>query len=412
VSELVTEYLIYFDSKIEICNSEDSFKKLLSLNDKDNFIVESDKIKYENVVVDYSVKLNTSNKGRVFILRLVYGEENVEKHFESCLKLRKKVSNGITINFSGKVKVCTLWDDLSFVCSKQAYPLIYEVENLMRKLITKFMVINVGAQWAIDSGSEKLRQPKKGSTSTGDELDVLYNLDFIELTEVLLARYKPKISDEDLTKTHQKIFKAKASTELDLNNLKNIVQLSIWDKYFSDLTQYDAKKLKKNWHKLYLLRCKIAHNNFLDEDEYQQIINLAKELKKPLQNAIEKLEDIKILEEDKQSIGENSKDLIDEIEESHDKDPNTHSKLKLKLALNAFKMLTKTDFKLEEEKPFDIYKDFLRYITGISNDSARPISINKERNADEEVSEVAIQADSDLINEIENLEEEPLNDEN
>ncbi|MEN2500987.1 MAG: hypothetical protein MHMPM18_005135, partial [Marteilia pararefringens] len=41
----------------------------------------------------------------------------------------------------------TLQDDLSFYYSQQAYSLIHEIENYMRKFITFFMVAIVGKDW-------------------------------------------------------------------------------------------------------------------------------------------------------------------------------------------------------------------------------------------------------------------------
>ncbi|MFG3826309.1 hypothetical protein ACGI6H_34825, partial [Escherichia coli] len=56
-----------------------------------------------------------------------------------------------------------IWDDISKYYSIQAYPLIHEIENLMRKLITKFMIHNVGLSWTKDSVPKEFSEALKKS---------------------------------------------------------------------------------------------------------------------------------------------------------------------------------------------------------------------------------------------------------
>jgi hypothetical protein len=59
---------------------------------------------------------------------------------DSFVSLLKSV-RGILSKIGAKVAV--LWDDMSFEYSKQAYTMVYRTENLMRKLITNFMIIKL-----------------------------------------------------------------------------------------------------------------------------------------------------------------------------------------------------------------------------------------------------------------------------
>jgi hypothetical protein len=140
------------------------------------------------------------------------------------------------------------------------------------------MVINVGAQWAKSNLPEirNLHEENKTENSTNDKnaIDILYRLDFKDLTDVLLNPYKLKISQENIDKTYQEILKAETSNELNINDLKNLVPQSNWQRFFSSLIQYDSHKLEKTWSKLYKLRCKVAHNNFLAKEDYEKIVNL------------------------------------------------------------------------------------------------------------------------------------------
>jgi len=410
MSEIVTEYLICIDNKISLFVNEQSIKDFLGLNKRDEFTVEANRIIFENIAVDYSIILNQSSKERIFNLKIVYKQEDIDndKHFASCLNLRDKIRE--TIGYLPKVKICPLWDDLSFKQSKEAYSYIYEVENLMRKLITKFMVINVGTQWA---ASEKVKTKKTNNINIGDAPDALYKLDFIELTDILLGHNRAKFSDEDVTKVYQKIFKAKTSTELDINELKNVVSLSIWQKYFSDLIHYDHKKLQADWEKLYDLRCKIAHNNFLDKNDYQSISDLTKELKTKLESAIENLEQIKLTEEERESISETSRDIINKDTTIrlviNDEERRPFSDLNERLIeANRISDLTRNE---RLRALYDMNEAFLE----ASRKLGRNVDIknvSKKINAGETVSELPTESGDNLIEGTEDIEDNSLNEEN
>ena len=304
MSELVIEYLIHFDSRTSLPNNEESFKKSLAINTELSF--KKDKIDYKEIVVGCNIKLNRKEKERFFSLKIIYKEEDIELHPTSCLELISELNRAIY--YSGKVEVYTLWDDFSFNYSKQAYPLIYEVENLMRKLATKFMVVNFGAQWTKTELPDYIIQLAKSRTNdrandNKNKADILYRLDFIHLVaDFLLKPIKQKNCDEDFARIHQKIIKADALNELNLNELKKLVPQSNWQKYFSSLIQYDSNKLEKNWSRLYELRCQVAHNNFLNPSEYKEILELTKDLKVKLQDAIEKVDGLEVPEKDKEEM--------------------------------------------------------------------------------------------------------------
>lgn len=310
MSKLKIEYLIHFDNRTKLCNSDKFLKSLLELNEE--LTIEADKITYKDIVVDYIIKVNKTEKERFFELKIIYKDADIQTRLESCHNLESAIKEAIYC--LNKVKFYTLWNDLSFNYSKQAYPLIYEVENLMRQLITKFMVINVGAEWSKTELTDPIRNQAKSSTNA---IDILYELDFIHLSEVLLNSQKPKSNTKDINKVHQKIMQANTSSELDINELKNIVPQSNWQKYFSDLIQCDTGELEKSWEDLYQLRCKVAHNNFITKTDYQKILRLTEELKVKLQEALEKLDEVEVPEEDKEDIIENvSDDIVNQLIES------------------------------------------------------------------------------------------------
>jgi len=457
VSKPVIEYLIHFDNKVELCDNEESFKNLLRLNGK--LTVEATRIIYEDIVVDYKVKLSKAEKERFFELKIFYKKEDTDTYFTSCLNLVTELNRAIY--FPGKVRIYTLWNDLSFDYSKQAYPLIYEVENLMRKLITKFMLINVGAKWSTTDLTDGIRKQAKSGISSTDEVDILYRLDFKDLSDVLLRSDRPKSSQKDINKLYQQIMEAKTSGDLNIDELKNIVPQSNWQKYFSTLIQYDAAELDKSWSGLYELRCKVAHNNFLDKGDYQEIIRLTEELKVKLQDAIEKLDEVEVPEEDKEDIIENvNDDIVNQIIESELNDLNSNrqaivnnnSRIGIprragldldslrQFAIgagqarnqmaniargmgmaasgqNPMKNITRGMGMAAPGQNFSIRKarakvndEAIRKGTSEGNDESENLT-DVQDIKDEETSETTIQTEDNLIYETENIEEESLNNE-
>ena len=78
----------------------------------------------------------------------------------------------------------TLYDGISLYYSNLAYPLIFEIENLMRKLITKFMLTNVGVNWIKDRIPDDV---KNSINSSNKDLTYLHNIDFIQLKNFLFS---------------------------------------------------------------------------------------------------------------------------------------------------------------------------------------------------------------------------------
>lgn len=141
-NELRVEFLVIVDTNNSFCANEDAFNNLLRTNSE--ISIENGKLKYKNLEVDYKVQtkeLETQEKSnykkRFFHIHLIRKEISNIDYFEDLLRVVREL-----LHKAGK-PVQTLWDDVSFYYSRKAYPLIYEIENLMRKLITKFMLMHM-----------------------------------------------------------------------------------------------------------------------------------------------------------------------------------------------------------------------------------------------------------------------------
>ncbi|MCO7051873.1 hypothetical protein NAG84_18815, partial [Proteus terrae] len=97
------------------------------------------------VKFDVETKNIPSNKERYFIIALENMDENLVDEFYEVSNKIKELSKRIN---PGSTVINVLWDDIGRYYAYKSYPLINEVENVMRKLISKFMLINVGMNWS------------------------------------------------------------------------------------------------------------------------------------------------------------------------------------------------------------------------------------------------------------------------
>ncbi len=295
--ELKVEYLITVKANSDFCADIKGFNSLLESNK--NISINAGKITYKEIEVKYEIHTDHLEKEdqRFFYTKFQFGDINRLKDFENLL------SNIREIIFKTGNAPQILWDDISRYYSKEAYPLIFEVENLMRKLITKFMLTNVGMAWAKENIPAEGKDSVKGSKA--ETPDFLYKTDFIQLEKFLFKKYSTK----PVEKLFENIKKAKNEGELKLGELTLFVPKSNWEKYFSDLVDCEGEYLSKRWEKLYDLRNKVAHNRGLIRKEYEEIVTLSEDIKEKLYKAIESLDKITLTKSQKEEITESTSDM-------------------------------------------------------------------------------------------------------
>jgi|GEM_PF-4527937 len=303
----VSKYKIDFlllkeeDSK---CNSIATLKNLLSSDGEVSF--GNQKIKVNKVDVSFKIAtelVEDGKKERFFIVTIEkkFDEKNHEEIIHELTEVFKKLKQ-IIID-SGKVfKIATLWDDTAFYFSKLSYPHIYEVENLMRKLIYKFMLTKLGSEWYKNGIPEEFRgnisQREKDAANAYFE-SRLYNADFIHMNNFLFGKYKV-----DEQKINEKIKNAKKISDLTLQEIKQTIAEDNWTRYFQ--TIIEIEKFKEKWSKLYELRCKVAHNSLMTNGDYKEILKLSLEFKENLEKAISSIKTVKVLEEEKDELSQSA----------------------------------------------------------------------------------------------------------
>ncbi|EGQ7655181.1 hypothetical protein EM59_022860 [Vibrio parahaemolyticus] len=286
------EYLVLADVNKTQCKTISALKSLLQADS--NVSIDRNQITYKKHTAEIKIKAgkNDDKSHLYFNIRLVCKLESELSEFSLMLKSIRK-----SLAFVAKTTY-VVWDDLSLYYSNQAYPKLFEIENLMRLLITKFMLTKVGLGWTKERVPTDVQQ---SINSNNTDANYLHNVDFIQLKNFLFSENYPN-HKESLIK---KLKSAKDFTEIELNDIKSLVPESNWEKFFQPLVGCEADFLKKRWDQLYELRCKVAHNKDFNKANLDDVSKLTQELKPILEKALSSLESITITEEEKDNVFEN-----------------------------------------------------------------------------------------------------------
>jgi len=299
--EIKVEYLIIIDKLtssglFSLCKDTSRFTEFL--NDSDLLVVQKNKISLQNgKSIDFELSTDKvkGKEQRFFYIKFLFNEEKTElEYFTKLLHTVKSV----IIDAGGRLE--TLWDDVSYYYSEKSYKTIYKIENLLRKLITYFMLTNIGQDWHKETLPISIKEALSKSKRR-EYIDILHQIDFIDLSDLLFKTYQTA----NINELYEKISKATSVSDLELDELKQYVIKSNWEKYFSIIVDCDAEYLKERWKELYDLRCKVAHNGIIVKQEFERIIKLSNEVEEKLQRALDNISEVKIADEEKDEIAEN-----------------------------------------------------------------------------------------------------------
>lgn len=296
-----TEYLIPINKENDIATSCTSFNHLLMSNN--GIDIKDSQIDYNGLTFKYVLQDNSISDTNIICYHITIECSIPDSDFDTKSDTVKTYLELLKIVRSTFTK-CTeefeiLWDDVSYLCSQKAYPLIYEIENLMRKLLTKFMLINVGSKWEKENIPSKIKKSKNKEKDINVGNGLLYQLDFIELSTFLFEPYSLKSSINDLKRNIDN------QTDISYSLLENYFQKSNWERYFSNVVTVENEHLSKKWQELYALRCKIAHNNSFSTSDYDKVKSIVDDLKPSIEAAINELDKITVDDDNKEVIYEN-----------------------------------------------------------------------------------------------------------
>jgi len=298
---LKTEFLILVPNDDSFCNSKKAFIDFLQVDALISII--GQKMSYKRSVkekellsVPFRVETDKvkSKEERYFLLVLECQDELLVDEFSELGERIKTIANRISPE---KTIINTIWDDVGRIYAEKSYPLINEVENLMRRLIAKFMLITVGMNWSKDAIHYDLFKKIEKFEEEELYLNDLHKLDFIHLKQVLFEK-KRDISLEEIDRLLSKT----NFSEEDQEKILKYIPRSNWEKYFSVLIEEKDSNLEKKWELLYKLRNKVAHNRNVTKEEFEKIKGLSLQIKEVIMKATAKLGEIEINEEDRELI--------------------------------------------------------------------------------------------------------------
>lgn len=290
------EYLLPFNTKDGICRNINSFNSLLCSH-SDISITEK-KLRFKSSKYSYSVNMNEVSNQDCTVFHVIFEINHVTDKFREMLKSFKK-----TVGVHLKDDIQIIWDGIGFEWSKELYPRIYQVENIMRKLISKFMLINLGVGWYKSAVPMEVKDSVKTPKAKVNH-GILYEVDFIQLSNFLFKPYAFK----DASKLPEVISSALDGelTDEKRDEILEFIPKNNWDRYISVIVDCESEQLKKKWTKLYDIRCMVAHNNSLLLDDFNEGIELCEFLEPILQKAFDSLNNIEIPKEEIENISLNT----------------------------------------------------------------------------------------------------------
>jgi hypothetical protein len=300
---LMTEYLVIIDqSKAEglyrLCVSTDDFERLIGAYE--DIAIANGKLGGKSgTMFQYTVDLReVQHKAqRCFHLSVKYDGDisELDDYIQTMRSLRQVIARA-----GGTTE--TIWDDVSAHFSQKSYPVIHRIENMMRKLISYFMLTTIGKDWVAEASPAQFRDAvDRGKRNQQQYSEALHQVDFIDLADLLFKPYSPG----DPQVLAGQIKAAAGFSDLDFEKLRlEYAPRSNWERYFSAIVKCEDVYLRKRWRDLYDLRCKVAHNAILSRSDYESIVKIADALEKPLRLAIDGLSDVKISNADREQVAE------------------------------------------------------------------------------------------------------------
>jgi hypothetical protein len=328
------EYLVIIEGKSSpalygLCDDVKSFNKFIQ-TDSQIKLKQSNKLCYSNSKTEFSYHVGmgkvSDKKQRFFHVTISTGEQNALDAFVNLTRAIKRVVT------HGGAQIETLWDDVSLHYSQKAYPYIHRIENLMRKVITYFMLTTVGKEWVNMASPEVVK--KQIDNKQTRYIDALFQFDFIQLGDLLFKAYTTSSIDQlyNLIEEQDEFDTLTAEDILDFKARSN------WDRYFSVIVDCDAAFLKKRWSQLYELRCEVAHNKLFGRADFENVVRLVDEVQPFLERAFESANRVNVTSEAKEQIAES---IVSNISSSFGNFIEAWKRLEAKLS--AIVALSKSD---------------------------------------------------------------------
>lgn len=316
-------------------------KELVEINGSKKVVDSDQKLEVKFQPVDTSSTLNDLIEA-AFIIHIKGEDYNELEKFRLnfLIHLRRK------LNFTN---IRILRDDVSTKISNDIYPLINQVENLLRRYLVKFFTQKIGVEWwdvtAPKSISDKIGQRKGNEKNFSNLVDTDVTLiDFDDLGELI---YKQTTGFNKQENIISRVMNSK--TIEDLNNLKQELQGN-YTKYFKEAFQDNS--FEKKWKTLFEIRNKVAHNNLFIHSDLEIAQQLVTDLTNIINGAESKIDEFKFSIEEQEALRQATIEAVQVAESQNVSKEKTFEKLGLTV-------VDKIDLPIGdyEENPFKIISE-------------------------------------------------------
>lgn len=290
--------------KNDFCQNIEQFKSLLSVNAR--MTMDENNIKVGQKEVGYKIEMHEIEEAKEIVFQLTLDAEQDKEEdqvgaLESVEGVLRRINDEI-----GLFQINTILDEVSMYYGKKLYPLMIEVESLLREIIYLFMIKNVGSKWFKEQSPKDVKESIQKTSSKNqikglDPLtDALLYADFITLGNFFFSEYPLKSDYKHLV---QNLKKEENRTNEKLNEMvEQYESKSNWERYFAD--KIIVEGLANKWDKLYEYRNKVAHTRKIAKNDYDEAKKIIDELKPAFQKCLEHLdvENIEMTEAESKAI--------------------------------------------------------------------------------------------------------------
>lgn len=289
-----------------LCNSNQTLNNFFMSNEK--IKIKDEKITVDSYTASYHIESGEveASKEKYFIIKIVSEKDKDEEDIKCLEVISKELRRAVKVKGFG-FKISVLWDDVSNYYRKLSYPLISNVENLMRKLITQFMIKKIGTDWVKKALPDEFKshiEQKNNIKDTNVIENLLYEADFIKLSSFLFNPYSELKDTKELFEKIKAIY-SKSNVDSQINDILKLEPKSNWERFFTQidiLKNVSSEGLEKDWEKLYKIRNKVAHNKLFNKEDYNTLITTIEKVEKKIKNAIDNIDKVDVPEEQKETV--------------------------------------------------------------------------------------------------------------
>ena len=304
------EYLLIKKNN-DFCSTKDQFKSLLLSNKR--ISMDDKSIQFSGIFLNYTLKdqevIWNKNKEIVFYFCVSVEDANI-KELEDFDHLLHRIND----NCGNQFIINTIWDDVSVHYTNTLYPLVITVENLLRKLIYRFMIKTAGSAWFESTVPDSVKDSIKNTAEKNKLQDLpvedqLLLADFIQLGFFFFEKYTTKPLNQNSIQELRKLIDREKTNDQEITAFfESYEAKSNWERYFKE--KIEVEDLYEKWKKLYEYRNCVAHAKRMNGKDFNTAQMLIEELKTSFEKCLDHIDNVEMTDEEAEAVQEVAKETI------------------------------------------------------------------------------------------------------